>query len=171
MTKSYAGLESCSIWQTRATPARARSNTHISSLTSPKGKQTTSLAPKSVVDHHRVISIVFCCLSRMQVHGVERHNMFVSLAPGVEHLHSVELPPRNVQRCYEDVEDDHEVGLEQVLGRVQAPLTNRRRGPEAPRHKRAQKTRLGNAAIWCVTGQRTKRGGRECLHAQPAEEE
>jgi hypothetical protein len=29
------------------------------------------------------------------------------------------------------------LGPEQVLGRVLAPPTNRRRGPEAPRHKRA----------------------------------
>jgi hypothetical protein len=53
----------------------------------------------------------------MQVHGVERHNLFVSLAPGVEHPHSVELPPRNVQRCYEDTEDDHEVGARAGVGK------------------------------------------------------
>jgi hypothetical protein len=46
---------------------------------------------------------------------------------------------------------------EQVLGRVQAPPTSRRRGSKAPEHKRAQKTRLGNTAAWCMTGQRTKR--------------
>jgi hypothetical protein len=38
---------------------------------------------------------------------MERHNLFVSLAPRVEHPQSVEPPPWNVQRCYEDVESDH----------------------------------------------------------------
>jgi hypothetical protein len=42
------------------------------------------------------------------VNGVERHNLFVSLAPGVEHPQSVEPPPRNVERCYEHIEDDHD---------------------------------------------------------------
>jgi hypothetical protein len=50
-----------------------------------------------------------------------------------------------------------EPGPEQVMRRVQALPTNRRRGSGAPGHKRAQKTRPGNAAAWCVTGQRTKR--------------
>jgi hypothetical protein len=39
---------------------------------------------------------------------VERHNLYVSLAPGVEQPQSVEPPPLNVHRCYMDVEDDHE---------------------------------------------------------------
>jgi hypothetical protein len=42
------------------------------------------------------------------VHGVERHNLYVSLAPGVEHPQSVEHLPLNVQWCYVDIEDDHE---------------------------------------------------------------
>jgi hypothetical protein len=41
---------------------------------------------------------------------VERHNLFVSLAPGVEHLQSMEPPPLNMQCCYVHVEDDHEFG-------------------------------------------------------------
>jgi hypothetical protein len=41
---------------------------------------------------------------------MERHNMFVSLAPEVEHPQSVEPPPRNVERCYMDIEDDHNSG-------------------------------------------------------------
>jgi hypothetical protein len=39
---------------------------------------------------------------------VERHILFVSLVPRVEHPQSVEPPPLNVQRCYVHVEDDHE---------------------------------------------------------------
>jgi hypothetical protein len=39
---------------------------------------------------------------------VERHNLYVLLAPGVEQPQSMEPPPLNVQRCYVDVEDDHE---------------------------------------------------------------
>jgi hypothetical protein len=48
---------------------------------------------------------------------MERHNLFVSLAPGVEHPQSVELPPRNVQRCYEDVKDDREAGARSGAGK------------------------------------------------------
>jgi hypothetical protein len=44
------------------------------------------------------------------VNGVERHNMFVSLAPGVEHPQSMELPPRNMERWYMLIEDDHDSG-------------------------------------------------------------
>jgi hypothetical protein len=43
---------------------------------------------------------------------VERHNLFMSLAPGVKHPQSVESPPQNVQRCYMDIEDDHESGAQ-----------------------------------------------------------
>jgi hypothetical protein len=39
---------------------------------------------------------------------MERHNLVMSLAPGVEHPQSMEPPPLNVQRCYVHVEDDHE---------------------------------------------------------------
>jgi hypothetical protein len=53
----------------------------------------------------------------IQVHGVERHNLFVSLAPGVEHPQSVEPPPRNVQRCYVRVEDDHDSGARARTGK------------------------------------------------------
>jgi hypothetical protein len=41
------------------------------------------------------------------VYGVERHNLFVSLVPRVEHLQSMEPPPQNVQWCYMLIEDDH----------------------------------------------------------------
>jgi hypothetical protein len=51
------------------------------------------------------------------VHGVERHNLFVSLVPGVEHPQSVEPPLLNVQRCYVHVEDDHETGAQAVDGK------------------------------------------------------
>jgi hypothetical protein len=44
------------------------------------------------------------------VHDVERHNLYVLLAPRVEQLQSVEPPPLNVQWCYVDVEDDHKAG-------------------------------------------------------------
>jgi hypothetical protein len=57
----------------------------------------------TIVEEKIVICLVFACI---QVHGVERHNLFVSLAPGVEHPQSVEPPPRNVQRCY--IEEDHD---------------------------------------------------------------
>jgi hypothetical protein len=54
----------------------------------------------------------FSCLASIQVHSVERHNLFVSLAPEVKHPQSVEPPPQNVQRCYVDVKDDHESGAQ-----------------------------------------------------------
>jgi hypothetical protein len=38
---------------------------------------------------------------------VERHNLFMLLVPEVEHPQSVEPPPRNVERCYVDIEDGH----------------------------------------------------------------
>jgi hypothetical protein len=67
------------------------------------------------------------------VHSVERHNLFVSLALEVKHPQSVEPPPRNVQRCYEDVEDDHEA-------RARAGA---RKSPSAPDQskKRAESSR------------------------------
>jgi hypothetical protein len=49
----------------------------------------------------------FSYLACIQVHGVERHNLFVSLALGVEHLQSVEPPPLNARQCYMHIEDDH----------------------------------------------------------------
>jgi hypothetical protein len=51
------------------------------------------------------------------VHGVERHNMYMSLAPGVEQPQSVEPPPLNVHWCYIDVEDDHEAGAQADAGK------------------------------------------------------
>jgi hypothetical protein len=48
---------------------------------------------------------------------MERHNLFVSLAPGVEHPQSVEPPLLNAQRCYMHVEDDHEFGARAVAGK------------------------------------------------------
>jgi hypothetical protein len=51
------------------------------------------------------------------VNGVEIHNMFVSLAPGVEHLQSVEPSPQNVQRCYVHNEDDHDSGARAGTGK------------------------------------------------------
>jgi hypothetical protein len=39
---------------------------------------------------------------------MERHNLYMSLAPRVEHPQSVEPPPLNMRRCYMDVEDNHE---------------------------------------------------------------
>jgi hypothetical protein len=51
------------------------------------------------------------------VHGVERHNMFVSLAPGVEHPQSLEPPPRNVQQCYVHIEDDHDSRARARIGK------------------------------------------------------
>jgi hypothetical protein len=51
------------------------------------------------------------------VHGVERHNLFMSLVPGVKHPQSVEPPPLNAQRCYVHVEDDHESGARAIAGK------------------------------------------------------
>jgi hypothetical protein len=55
------------------------------------------------------------------VHNVERHNLFVSLVPRVEHPQSVEPPPLNVQRCYVHVEDDHEFRPRAIAGK--SPVT------------------------------------------------
>jgi hypothetical protein len=55
------------------------------------------------------------------VHNVERHNLFVLLAHGVEHPQSVEPPPQNMQRCYVHVEDDHESGARVVARK--SPIT------------------------------------------------
>jgi hypothetical protein len=51
------------------------------------------------------------------VHDVERHNLYMSLAPGVEQLQKVEPPPLNVHQCYMDVEDDHEVEAQANAGK------------------------------------------------------
>jgi hypothetical protein len=66
--------------------------------------------------------------------GVERHNLYVSLAPGVEQPQSVEPPPLNVHRCYMDVEDDHEAGAQADAGKrsVTAGQSKKRAGsPQA----------------------------------------
>jgi hypothetical protein len=42
------------------------------------------------------------------VHGVERHLLFVSLAPKMDHPSSVEPPPWNMQQCYAHVDDNEE---------------------------------------------------------------
>jgi hypothetical protein len=55
------------------------------------------------------------------VHGVERHNLFMSLAPRVEHSQSVEPPPWNVQWCYVRIEDDHDSGA--WAGTGKSPVT------------------------------------------------
>jgi hypothetical protein len=64
------------------------------------------------------------------VHGVERHNLFMSLALGVEHPQSVEPPPLNARRCYVHVEDDHESGALAVAGKspVAADQSKKRAG-------------------------------------------
>jgi hypothetical protein len=59
----------------------------------------------------------FSYLACIQVHGVERHNMYVSLALGVKHPQGVEPPPLNTQRCYMNVEDDHEFEAQAVAGK------------------------------------------------------
>jgi hypothetical protein len=68
---------------------------------------------KNCVDHHKskkcLIALGFACITGARV---ERHNLYVSLAPGVEQPQSVEPPPLNVHRCYMDVEDDHEAGAQ-----------------------------------------------------------
>jgi hypothetical protein len=51
---------------------------------------------------------------------VERHNLYVLLAPGVEQPQSVEPPPLNVQRCYMDIEDDHEARAREEAGKSPA---------------------------------------------------
>jgi hypothetical protein len=51
------------------------------------------------------------------VNGVERHNLFMSLTPGVEHPQSVEPPPWNVERCYEHIEDDHDSRAQEGTGK------------------------------------------------------
>jgi hypothetical protein len=42
------------------------------------------------------------------VHGIERHLLYMSLAPRMDHPRSVEPPPRNVQQCYTHVNDNEE---------------------------------------------------------------
>jgi hypothetical protein len=42
------------------------------------------------------------------VHGIERHLLFVSLGPKMDHPSSVEPPPWNVQQCYAHVDDNEE---------------------------------------------------------------
>lgn len=70
----------------------------------------------------------------LQVNGVERHLLFVSLPPGADHPQSMEPPPRNVQRCYAHVsDDDDDAG---ALGASKTALTSRKKriskGPEGP---------------------------------------
>jgi hypothetical protein len=48
---------------------------------------------------------------------MERHNLYISLVPGVEQPQSVEPPPLNVQWCYVDVKDDHETGARAEAGK------------------------------------------------------
>jgi hypothetical protein len=64
------------------------------------------------------------------VHGVERHNLYMSLAPGVEHPHSVEPPPLNTRWCYVDIEDDHESRARAVSGKslITADQSKKRAG-------------------------------------------
>jgi hypothetical protein len=64
------------------------------------------------------------------VHGVERHNLYVLLALGVEHPQSVEPLPLNVQRCYVNVEDNHEARAQAEAGKspVAAGQSKKRAG-------------------------------------------
>jgi hypothetical protein len=65
---------------------------------------------------------------------VDRHNLYVSLAPRVEQPQSMEPPPLNVQRFYVDVEDDHEAGPRAEAGKslVAAGQSKKRaRSPQA----------------------------------------
>jgi len=61
---------------------------------------------------------------------VERHNLFVSLVPGVEHPQSVEPPPLNVPWFYVHVEDDHEFRAQAIAGKspVAADQSKKRAG-------------------------------------------
>jgi hypothetical protein len=70
---------------------------------------------------------------------VERHNMFMSLVPGVEHPQSVEPPPLNMQRCYMHVEDDDESGARAVAGKspVAADQSKKRAGSSQHYRKRS----------------------------------
>jgi hypothetical protein len=78
----------------------------------------------------------FSCLASIQVHGMERHNLFVSLAPEVEHPQSVEPPPHNVQRCYVDVKDDHESGARAGAGKSSsAPDQLKKRAKSSRAHE------------------------------------
>jgi hypothetical protein len=75
----------------------------------------------------------FSCLAFIQVHGMERHNLFVSLAPGVEHPQSVEPPPRNVQRCYKD---DHKSRARAGAGKSpSAPDQSKKRAGSSRTHE------------------------------------
>jgi hypothetical protein len=71
------------------------------------------------------------------MHDVERHNLFVSLAPRVEHPQSVEPPSWNVERCYVHIEDDHDSRAQAGTRKVQSPLSNRRKGLGGHRQTRA----------------------------------
>jgi hypothetical protein len=63
---------------------------------------------------------------------VERHTLYVSLAPGVEHPKSVEPPLRSAQRCYEHVDDEEggtstaNAGAEQLKSLEEPPSKCRR---------------------------------------------
>jgi hypothetical protein len=64
---------------------------------------------------------------------VERHNLYVSLAPRVEQLQKVEPPPLNVHQCYMDVEDDHEARAQADAGKrtvVAGQSKKRARSPQ-----------------------------------------
>jgi hypothetical protein len=66
---------------------------------------------------------------------MERHTLYVSLAPGVEHPESVEPSPLNVQWCYEH-DDDEELGTSSA--NLDAERSQADESPERPPSKRRQ---------------------------------
>jgi hypothetical protein len=64
---------------------------------------------------------------------MERHNLFMSLAPGVEHPQSVEPPPLNAQQCYVHVKDDHASGAWAVAGKSRVAADQLKKGAGSSR--------------------------------------
>jgi hypothetical protein len=101
-----------------------------------------------------------------------RHNLYVLLAPGVEQPQSVEPPPLNVQRCYVDVEDDHEARA-RANARKSTVIAgqSKKRARSSPADKALEdSTKEAPSHGASLVGGRRGRGC-ECLHAQPSEEE
>jgi hypothetical protein len=104
------------------------------------------------------------------VHGVERHLLYMSLAPRMDHPRRVEPPPQNVQQCYAHVvvekgdgapsagtdtgsrkTEKHLVALEyskkrpgssETTGMLENPTSKRRRMIQASRMMMKKKTQL-----------------------------
>jgi hypothetical protein len=68
------------------------------------------------------------------VHGIERHSLYVSLAPGMDHPRSVEPPPRNVQQCYAHVSVEEGEGTLSTGTDTRSRMDEKQ--PVAPKHSK-----------------------------------